>query len=177
MIKYVLSTYVLLCLLIAQPVHAMNSEFQKPEDELDSDVYATPAEEDLGETLDTQSVPEQPAAENDASTETPTEQPAIHTPAVSEVAEEPTEQAPAASTSETQQQRTAPQTPPSTDEEDVIAETQQAPPSITPITSPSDGTSSDVRIEKTNNVWLFAIAGGAILLALVALLLQRLRKA
>lgn len=153
---------------------AMNSEFQKPEDVTDEDVYATPAEEDTGETIVEQQANDITTTPSPSDTQAVTPSQTVQTPAenvtsseaeavTTEQVQTPTEQQQQATTEQQQQQDIIEETPP----------TEQV--EITPITSPSDGNSSDVVIEETSNFWLLAIAGAGILIVIVAILFQRLR--
>ena len=186
--KYMLLPFVLL-LAFTQSTFAMNSEFQKPEDELDEDVYATPAEEDSGETIEDEAT--EAPIQSDTSTSSPVEQPSTTTPAATPPTNESiTEVAPSttpATTIETQneneaqttQQRAEQRATNRSDNDITESEQQEAreeAQQVTPVTSPSDGPSSDVVIEETSNFWLFAIIGGVILFIIIALLFQRLRK-
>lgn len=169
--KFILVTFAFFCMMYTKPTFAMNSEFQKPEEDIDNDVYATPAEEDSGETIDEVVVPEQQPIEQ--STPPADEQPVTTTPAATPPANDTTPSTPAPVQQPVQ---TIEQQPSDVEEQQAEATPQKATQTVTPLTSPSDGKSSDVVIEETNNFWLFAIAGGGILVVILALLFQRLRK-
>lgn len=167
---------------ITPATFAMNSEFQKPDDALEEDVYATPAQEDTGEIISDPAPPAEilpplvtPDEEPAAQTETPAAQPEQEnvnaattsndnvtiTPVQPEAIEqlEQTEEAPEADV---------------TEPVEAIAEETVETDAITTTTS-VDGDEKEIVIEQSNNFWLFVIAGGTVLFIIVLLLFQRLR--
>lgn len=170
---------------ITPATFAMNSEFQKPDDALEEDVYATPAQEDTGEIIESDPAAPPPAEilpplvtpdeEPAAQTETPAAQPEQEnanaattsndnvtiTPVQPEAIEqlEQTEEAPEADV---------------TEPVEAIAEETVETDAITTTTA-VDGDEKEIVIEQSNNFWLFVIAGGTVLFIIVLLLFQRLR--
>ena len=157
---------------------AMNSEFQKPDDALEEDVYATPAQEDTGEIIESDSAApppaeilpplftadEEPAAQpepENANAATTSNDNVTITPVQPEAIEqlEQTEEAPEADV---------------TEPVEAIAEATVETDAITTTTA-VDGDEKEIVIEQSNNFWLFVIAGGTVLFIIVLLLFQRLR--
>ncbi|OCS91264.1 hypothetical protein [Caryophanon latum] len=170
---------------ITPATFAMNSEFQKPDDALEEDVYATPAQEDTGEIIESDpaappeilpplvTTEEQPAAQ----IETPAAQAEQENANASTTNNEnvTTPQVQPELTEQVDQVEEAPQVDATEDVQSIVEETPQTDATSNDTTTSADGDEQDIVIEQSNNFWLFVIAGGTILFIILLLLFQRLR--
>ncbi|MEE1130925.1 MAG: hypothetical protein UHX00_04755 [Caryophanon sp.] len=180
--KKLLTVACLISLLTITPTtFAMNSEFQKPDDALEEDVYATPAHEDAGETIVTEPAPPPEIQPPLVTTE---QQPATETDTPAAMTEQETVNAATTTNENIATPQVQPEATEATqtdiaEEVEAIAEetpqTETTSSDVTTATTPTDSDEKEIVIEQSNNFWLFVIAGGTILFIIVLLLFQRLR--